>query len=278
MFHSQLEANPSPWTVLLPWIAYIGHVRPIVEKEDAQTKPLPSSPENASSPSHHANDIESNIHSLYLLLWTVSCTFRLRNSYLADPRCRSPKVIPLPCPNNCAICTQGIWNPATILNAPRLPTIQLPTRNVTFSPFAEVHHFQPEHWYPSPPITPQQLPSQLPVIPSTRDAQASLRTVQSRRPHDANTRRATQRRSRDYPRVSQSANAKVSSSPRPVLSPGLSLGAENPAHYQQPLPVPTSRYDHTVYHPPHRSRSPRRSKRKLRQILRIFRRVFRLGS
>jgi hypothetical protein len=225
--------------------------------------------------SHHANDIESNVLSLYLLLWTVSCAFRPLNCYLSHPRRRSPKIIPFPCPNNCAICIEGVWSPVTILNAPRLPTVQLPKRNVTFSPFVEVHHFGPEHWYPSPPITPQQLPSQVPVIPDTRDAQASLRGVQSYRPRDTNSRRATQRRSRDYPRVSRSANARVPRPPRSTLSPELSLGAENPVHYQSSPPVPTLRYENGFVPPPRRYRSPYRSKRKLRQFLRFLRRVFR---
>ena len=227
--------------------------------------------------SHDTDDIESNILPLYLLLWTVSCAFGLLNTHLSYSRCRAPKIIPLPCPNNCAICIQGVWNPANILNAPRVPTVQLPTRNVTFSPFAEVHHFRPEHWYPSPPTTPRQLLSQLPVIPETRDAQASLRAGQSFHPHDTTSRQATQRRSRNYPRVSRSANARVSPSPRFALSQGPSLGAESPVHYQPPPPVSTPRYEYLSLHPPRRYRSPYRSKRRLRQFLRYLRRVFRFN-
>ena len=269
------QGNSSSRTVSLPWIA-----TSVNSRKGGRTHQAPASLLRTSLPSHHANDIESSVLSLRLLLWTVNCTFRFRSSHLADPRFRSPQIIPLPCPNNCAICTQGVWNPVAILNAPRLPTVQLPKRNVTFSPFAEIHHFRPEHWYPSPPITPQQLPSQLPVIPHTRAAQTSPRAAQSRRPRESNSRRATQRGSRDYPYVSRSADARGSPSPRSTLPPGFSSGAENPLHYQPPPSVPTPRPDHVFVYPPRRHRSPYHSKRKrkLRRFLRFLRRVFKLGS
>ena len=166
-----------------------------------------------------------------------------------------------------------MWNPVTILNAPRLPTIPLPTRNVTFSPFAEVYHFSPEQWYPSPPMTPQRLPPQLPVIPDTQNTQTPPQPAPQS--HNVNTQQATQLHSRDHLLISRSANAKILPSPRPAPPPAVSLGMENPMHYKSPLP--TSRHEYIPMHPPCRYDPPYRSRHKLRQFLRFLRRVFRFG-
>lgn len=42
----------------------------------------------------------------------------------------TPRIIVTPCPQGCAIIVQGVYYPATILNAPRMNTIPLPEPRV----------------------------------------------------------------------------------------------------------------------------------------------------
>lgn len=56
----------------------------------------------------------------------------------------TPRVIMTPCPQACAIIVEGVFYPATILNAPRMGTIPLP-------PAPEPRAFQ----LPTPPPSPQ---------------------------------------------------------------------------------------------------------------------------